>query len=81
MDPKSEFIPFKYEKCFFCLKGFTNCIAHKKSDTATTTFMKHDSTRTVKKGLTDARVNLEQGSQHCRQCYRNVDSSIGCKLT
>ena len=36
---------------------------------------------TVTKGCTDARVNIGWGSQHCIQCYRNVDSSIGCKLT
>ena len=68
---QKEFIPCDCNNCFFCIKGLTSGIAHKKSKAATvTTFVQHDNSRTVTKGCTDKRVQLNRGSQHCRMCYR-----------
>jgi hypothetical protein len=67
---QKEFLPCDCKNCFFCLKGLTNGIAHKKPKVSKTVFIQHNNSRTVQKGCTDKRVNLGRGSQHCRMCYR-----------
>ena len=65
-----EFIPCDCNNCFFCLKGLTSGIAHKKPKKTITTFVQHDNTRIMTKDCTIKRVNLGRGSQYCRMCYR-----------
>lgn len=83
-------LPCDCTKCFFCIRSITTGIDHKKRKDVTTVFFHHDNKRTKTKGCTDVRVNLERGSSHCRQCYRERQgtrdekmkgipkSSLGC---
>ena len=69
---QKEFLQCGCEKCFFCIEGLTNGIAHKKAKQTITTFVQPDNTPTMPKNCTDKRVNLQRDSQYCRQCYRNL---------
>jgi hypothetical protein len=67
---QKEFLPCDCKNCFFCLKGLTNGIAHKKQKSTRTIFVQHDNSRTMTKDCTTKRVGLKRGSQFCRMCYR-----------
>ena len=41
---QKEILPRGCEKCFFCIKGFTNGITHKKAKQTITTFVQPDNT-------------------------------------
>jgi hypothetical protein len=68
---QTDFIPCDCKNCFFCLKGLTTVIAHKKQKKTCTTFVQRDNMRTVQKGCTDKLVGLMRGKSWCRMCYRN----------
>jgi hypothetical protein len=67
---QSDLIPCACRKCFFCLNGLTSGITHKKRKSTVTTFVQHDNTRRKTVDCTDVRVDLQKGTSHCRQCYR-----------
>ena len=43
-------------------------------------FVQHDSTHTKTIGGTDKRVNLEKGTDYCKQCYREREGTKQQKL-
>jgi len=55
-----------YVCSFGCLIG----IDHKRQKRTVTHFVQHDGTRTKTVGCTDKRVDLQIGSNYCKQCYR-----------
>jgi hypothetical protein len=75
---KIDWIPCNCEKCFFCLNGLTNGIAHKKCKVATT-FVQHDNTWTVLNGCTDKCVDLKKGGGYCKMCYQKLANGTAKK--
>ena len=71
------FIPCNCNNCFFCLKGLTNGIAHKKMKSTRTIFVYHDRTRTLQKDCTNTQVNLRKGTSYCMMCYRKSKGVVG----
>ena len=63
-------LPCECNKCFFCLNSLTTGIDHKRQKRTVTHFVQHDRTRTKTVGCTDKRVDLQIGSNYCKQCYR-----------
>ena len=63
-----EFVPCDCEKCFFCLKGLTTGIAHKKNERVKIEYT-CGSRRHTKKCTTE-RVKLKNYSDYCRMCLR-----------
>jgi hypothetical protein len=72
---KSDFIPCDCNKCFFCINNLTTGIQHKKRKVTKTVFIQHDNSRTVQKGCTTKRVNLQRGCEYCKMCYRKLGAS------
>jgi hypothetical protein len=72
-----EFIPCDCNNCFFCLKGLTNGIAHKKPRQTKTLFIQCNNSRTVQKGCTDKQVDLKRGCSYCRMCFRKSKGAVG----
>ena len=74
---QKEFLPCDCKKCFFCVKGLTNGISHKRK--AKTVVVESKKKRRVIVGHADFRVKLgkKKGSSYCRMCYRNQKSAVG----
>jgi hypothetical protein len=69
---KSDFIPCDCKKCFICINNQQTGIQHKKRKVTKTVFIQHDNSRTVQKGCTDKRVNLQRDNDYCKMCYRKL---------
>jgi hypothetical protein len=72
-----EFIPCGCNNCFFCLKGLTNGIAHKKPKSTHTIFVHHDRTHTLQNDCIDKQVDLTRGCSYCRMCFRKSKGAVG----
>ena len=73
-------LPCECEKCFFCLNSLTTGIDHKWKRNTITHFVQHDHTCTKTIGCTDKRVNLEKGTDYCKECYREREGTKQQKL-
>ena len=69
-----DFIPCNCNKCFFCLKGLTTGISHKRK--VKTVFVEKNNKRRVVIGHIDERVKLQSCSSYCRMCYRNNKGAV-----
>ena len=77
------FIPCDCKQCFFCKKGLTTGISHKRK--TKTVFVESNKKRHVVTGHTDVRVKLRKRKcSYCRMCYCNQKGAVGAdgkKLT
>jgi hypothetical protein len=72
------FIPCDCNNCFFCPKGLTTGIEHKKPEVTKMVFIQHDNSHTVvTKGCTDKQVDLTRGGSYCRMCFRKSKGAVG----
>ena len=72
---KSDFIPSDCYKFCFCINNLTTGIQHKTRKVTKTVFIQHDNSRTVQKGCTTKRVNLQR-SGHIRKLCASEDEEI-----
>eukprot|EP00956_Cyclotella_meneghiniana_P016026 scaffold25077_cov48-Cyclotella_meneghiniana.AAC.2 len=73
-------LPCEFDKCFFCLNSLTTGVDHKRQKRTVTHFVQHDRTRTKTVDCTNKRVNLQMGTSHCKQCYRERTGTRAEKL-
>ena len=72
---QNSFVPCDCEKCFFCLNGLTNGIAHKSKKRKVT--INYAGSRITTDKCTTKRMNFGmKNSDYCRMCYRKQDDSL-----
>ena len=68
---QDPFVPCDCGKCFFCLNGITNGIAHPPKKKAKVTVEYKCGAHVTTNKCTDVRVSLGlESGQYCRMCYR-----------
>ena len=80
---QKDFLPCDCRKCYFCLKGHTTGIAHKKK-TRVKVFSSRTGLSTWTDKCTDVAVNLGRGGAICRMCMRKNKGTLnkdGTKLS
>mmetsp|Transcript_4408 Transcript_4408/g.9774 ORF Transcript_4408/g.9774 Transcript_4408/m.9774 type:complete len:89 (+) Transcript_4408:265-531(+) len=68
-----DIIPCDCKKCFFCIKGLSSGIEHKRKKQKVTINYKTNSVTTSK--CTD-RVPLGPSGQYCKMCYRKQPDDL-----
>ena len=72
-----ELVPCNYYKCYVCINGYISGIAQKNRARFTVEYKCNTQMKTEK--CSEKRVNLKNGCDYCKMCYRMQD--VGLTVT